>query len=424
MLPCTHPCFHDSMHPCIHAALLPCTHPPNHPYSNAPMPSPMHPCTHAPMHSNPSLMHLSNDALVDESPHRFSLPQTLRYSIFLAPHSFPSPITKRQSPPFLSAYHDCFFLSNSFCPYKQALPESSHMYDEAQHLFAAHGVKVAGTEVDLPAMMAQKSSAVAALTKNIEVLLKKNKVTYLKGLANIVAPHDVAVSLLDSPEETKIINARNIIIATGLPAVLKKLVVLGGGAIGLELGSMWGRLGAEVTVVELTDSIGGSMDREIRHTFQRALEKQGFKFVLATKVVSADASGSRRVPYTDGLGLDEVGVKKDKEGRILVDGQFQSSVPSVFAIGDVISGPMLAHKAEAAEGIACVENLVGAKGYEEYSTIPWIIYTHPEVAMVGKTEEDLKQSGMGYRMGQLPFTANSRGRATGDTKGIRALANF
>ncbi|CAI5948916.1 unnamed protein product [Closterium sp. NIES-64] len=356
---------------------------------------------------------------------------------------------------------------NVGCTPSKALLESSHMYDEAQHSLAAHGVKVADVEVDLPAMMAHKTSAVAGLAKNIEALLKKNKVTYLKGHGKIVGPNQVAVSLLDSPGETKLMNAKNIIIATGsdvqalpgvpidekkivsstgalsLPAVPNKLVVLGGGAIGLELGSVWGRLGAEVTVVEVTDSIGGNMDREIRRTLQRTLEKQGFKFMLATKVVSADASGSGvvlqveaarggqrrqveadvvlvatgRVPYTDGLGLDAVGVRKDKVGRIVVDGRFRSSVPSVFAIGDVISGPMLAHKAEA-DGIACVDYIVGKNGHVDYGTVPWIIYTHPEVAMVGKTEEDLKQQGVDYRVGKFPFTANSRARTTGETEGM------
>ncbi|CAI5493008.1 unnamed protein product [Closterium sp. Naga37s-1] len=350
---------------------------------------------------------------------------------------------------------------------RRALLESTHMYDEAKHSLASHGVKVAGVEVELPAMMAQKSSAVAGLAKSIELLLKKNKVTYVKGHGKIVGPHQVAVSLLDSPGKTSIIIARNIIVATGsdvqalpgvqinatkivsstgalsLPSMPKKLVVLGGGAIGLELGSVWGRLGAEVTVVELTDGIGGNMDREIRRTLQRELEKQGFKFMLATKVVFANASGrgvlvqveparggqrstlqadvvlvaTGCVPYTDGLGLEAVGVRRDMARRIVVDSRFQSSVPGVFAIGDVIPGPMLAHKAEA-DGIACVENLAGKNGYVNYSTMPWIVYTHPEVAMVGKTEEDSKQSGVEYRMGKFPFTANSRAHTTRDTEGM------
>ncbi|CAI5946650.1 unnamed protein product [Closterium sp. NIES-64] len=356
---------------------------------------------------------------------------------------------------------------NVGCIPSKALLESSHMYHEAKHSFAAHGVKVAGLEVDLPAMMAQKTGAVAGLTKGIEGLFKKNKVTYVKGHGKIVGPNEVAVSLLDSPGETKSIGAKNIIIATGsdvrplpglqidekkvvsstgalsLDAVPKKLVVVGGGVIGLELGSVWGRLGAQVTVVEFMDGIGGYMDNEIRRTFQRTLQKQGFKFMLSTKVVSADASGNGvvlevepakggektkleadvvlvatgRVPYTDGLGLEEVGVQKDKAGRIVVDDKFRSSVPSVFAIGDAIPGPMLAHKAEE-DGIACVENLAGKHGHVNYATVPGIIYTHPEVAMVGKTEEEVKESGVEYRVGKFPFMANSRARTIGDSEGM------
>ncbi|CAI5969488.1 unnamed protein product [Closterium sp. NIES-64] len=299
---------------------------------------------------------------------------------------------------------------NVGCIPSKALLESSHMYHEAKHSFAAHGVKVAGLEVDLPAMMAQKTGAVAGLTKGIEGLFKKNKVTY------------------------------NIIIATGsdvrpLPGLQidEKKVVSSTGALSLDA----------VTVVEFMDGIGGYMDNEIRRTFQRTLQKQGFKFMLSTKVVSADASGNGvvlevepakggektkleadvvlvatgRVPYTDGLGLEEVGVQKDKAGRIVVDDKFRSSVPSVFAIGDAIPGPMLAHKAEE-DGIACVENLAGKHGHVNYATVPGIIYTHPEVAMVGKTEEEVKESGVEYRVGKFPFMANSRARTIGDSEGM------
>ena len=306
------------------------------------------------------------------------------------------------------------------------------MFHEAKHSFANHGVKVENVEIDVAAMMAQKSKAVSGLTKGIEGLFKKNKVTYVKGSGRISSPGEVAVDLTDGSTQT--LKAKNIIIATGsevknlpgitidekkivsstgalnLPEVPGKLVVIGAGYIGLEMGSVWGRLGSEVTVVEFADTIVPSLDAEIRTSFQRTLEKQKMKFKLKTKVVSVDASGSGvklvlepsaggeqtvleadvvlvsagRVPYTKGLGLEEVGVKVDKFGRIEVDNHFQTNVPGVFAIGDVIPGPMLAHKAEE-DGIACVELIAGKAGHVNYDTVPGIVYTHPEVASVGKT---------------------------------------
>ena len=347
----------------------------------------------------------------------------------------------------------------------QALLQSSHMFHEAKHSFANHGVKVENVEIDVAAMMAQKSKAVSGLTKGIEGLFKKNKVTYVKGSGRISSPGEVAVDLTDGSTQT--LKAKNIIIATGsevknlpgitidekkivsstgalnLPEVPGKLVVIGAGYIGLEMGSVWGRLGSEVTVVEFADTIVPSLDAEIRTSFQRTLEKQKMKFKLKTKVVSVDASGSGvklvlepsaggeqtvleadvvlvsagRVPYTKGLGLEEVGVKVDKFGRIEVDNHFQTNVPGVFAIGDVIPGPMLAHKAEE-DGIACVELIAGKAGHVNYDTVPGIVYTHPEVASVGKTEEQVKAAGITYVVGKFPFMANSRARTIDDAEGM------
>ncbi|KAH7404529.1 hypothetical protein KP509_15G030200 [Ceratopteris richardii] len=339
------------------------------------------------------------------------------------------------------------------------------MFHEAKHSFASHGVKVGGVEIDIPAMMAQKNKAVAGLTKGIEGLFKKNKVSYVKGSGKIVSQGEVLVDLLEGG--TKTLKAKNIIIATGsavkslpgitidekkivsstgalsLPEVPKKLVVIGAGYIGLEMGSVWGRLGSEVTVVEFADTIVPSLDAEIRSSFQRTLEKQKMKFKLKTKVVSVDASGpgvkltlepstggeqtvleadvvlvsAGRIPYTEGLGLKEIGVKMDKFGRLEVDKHFQTNIPGIYGIGDVIPGPMLAHKAEE-DGIACVELLAGKPGHVNYDTVPGVVYTHPEVASVGKTEEQVKALGISYAVGKFPFMANSRARTIDDAEGL------
>lgn len=339
------------------------------------------------------------------------------------------------------------------------------MFYEAKHAFPSHGVKVGTVEIDVPIMMSQKEKAVSSLTKGIEGLFKKNKVEYVKGTGKITAPGEVAVDLMEGG--TKTLKAKNIIIATGsevkslpnitidekrivsstgalsLPEVPKKLVVIGAGYIGLEMGSVWGRLGSEVTVVEFADTIVPSLDAEIRKAFQRTLEKQKMKFKLKTKVVSVDASGSDvklvlepstggeqttleadvvlvsagRVPYTKGLGLEEVGVKIDKFGRVEVDHHFQTNVTGIYAIGDVIPGPMLAHKAEE-DGIACVELLAGKAGHVNYDTVPGVVYTHPEVASVGKTEEQVVAMGIKYVVGKFPFMANSRARTIDDADGM------
>ncbi|KAG9454758.1 hypothetical protein H6P81_007662 [Aristolochia fimbriata] len=354
---------------------------------------------------------------------------------------------------------------NVGCIPSKALLHSSHMYHEAKHSFANHGVKFSQVEVDLPAMMSQKDKAVSNLTRGIEGLFKKNKVNYVKGFGKFVSPSEVAVDTLDGASTT--VKGKNIIIATGsdvksLPGVTidekkivsstgalalsevpKKLVVIGAGYIGLEMGSVWGRLGSEVTVVEFAPDIVPSMDSEVRKLFQRTLEKQKMKFMLKTKVVGVDTSGegvkltlepaaggeqsileadvvlvsAGRVPYTAGLGLDKIGVQTDKAGRITVDHRFATNVPGVFAIGDVIPGPMLAHKAEE-DGVACVEFIAGKEGHVDYDMVPGVVYTHPEVASVGKTEDQLKTSGVVYRVGKFPFLANSRAKAIDDAEGV------
>lgn len=339
------------------------------------------------------------------------------------------------------------------------------MYHEAKHAFPHHGVQFSDLKIDLSAMMAQKDKAVSGLTRGIEGLFKKNKVTYVKGYGKFISPSEVSV---DTPDGgSAVVKGKHIIIATGsdvksLPGVTidekkiisstgalalteipKKLVVIGAGYIGLEMGSVWGRLGSEVTVVEFAPDIVPTMDGEVRKQFQRMLEKQKMKFMLKTKVVGVDTSGegvkltiepaaggeqstleadvvlvsAGRVPFTDGLGLEKLGVETDKIGRITVDKKFMTNVSGVYAIGDVIPGPMLAHKAEE-DGVACVEFIAGKEGHVDYDLVPGVVYTHPEVASVGKTEEQVKATGVAYRVGKFPFMANSRAKAIDDADGI------
>ncbi|URD88489.1 dihydrolipoyl dehydrogenase, partial [Musa troglodytarum] len=354
---------------------------------------------------------------------------------------------------------------NVGCIPSKALLHSSHMYHEAKHAFPSHGVKFSQLEIDLPAMMAQKDKAVSGLTHGIEGLFKKNKVNYVKGFGKFVSPSEVSVDTLEGGNT--VVKGKNIIIATGsdvkslpgitidekkivsstgalsLSEVPKKLVVIGAGYIGLEMGSVWGRLGSEVTVVEFAPDIVPSMDGEVRKQFQRMLEKQKMKFMLKTKVVGIDASGdvvkltvepaaggeqstleadvvlvsAGRIPYTAGLGLDTIGVQTDKAGRIPVDKHFMTNVSGVYAIGDVIPGPMLAHKAEE-DGVACVEFIAGKEGHVDYDMVPGVVYTHPEVASVGKTEEQVKALGVAYQVGKFPFMANSRAKAIDDAEGL------
>jgi dihydrolipoamide dehydrogenase len=317
-------------------------------------------------------------------------------------------------------------------------------------------------------MMAQKSKSVSGLTKGIEGLFKKNKVTYAKGWGSLTStPGEVVVAKEDGTTET--ISTKNVILATGsepaslpgvdvdeetvvtstgalaLTEVPKRMVVIGGGVIGLELGSVWGRLGADVTVVEFAKDICPPMDAQVRKTFQRALKKQGFNFKMEKKVTSAKklASGAieltvepsaggdaetleadvvlvatGRKPYTSGLGLDAAGVETNARGQVVVDMHtYATNKPGVYAIGDIVEGPMLAHKAEE-EGISCVEQLAGKPGHVNYDVIPSIIYTHPEVAWCGKTEEEVKASGAEYNVGTFPFAANSRARTNDDSEGL------
>ncbi|KAL0288073.1 UNVERIFIED_CONTAM: Dihydrolipoyl dehydrogenase 1, mitochondrial [Sesamum calycinum] len=302
---------------------------------------------------------------------------------------------------------------NVGCIPSKALLHSSHMYHEAKHSFASHGVKLASVEVDLPAMMAQKDKAVGNLTKGIEGLFKKNKVSYVKGYGKFLSPSEVSVDTLEgiTIDEERIVSSTG---ALALKDVPKKLVVIGAGYIGLEMGSVWGRLGSEVTVVEFASDIVPTMDGEVRKQFQRSLEKQKMKFMLKTKVVSVDTTGNGvKLTLEPAAG----GVETDKAGRILVNERFATNIPGVYAIGDVIPGPMLAHKAEE-DGVACVEYIAGKEGHVDYDMVPGVVYTHPEVASVGKTEEQVKALGVDYRVGKFPFMANSRAKAIDDAEGL------
>ncbi len=360
---------------------------------------------------------------------------------------------------------------NVGCIPSKALLQSSHHYEAAAHEFAAHGIRTGKLSVDLKTMMARKDKVVGDLTKGIEFLFKKNKVDYIVGAGVIASADTVEVEAADGERQT--LKTKNIIIATGsdvapLPGVEidekrivsstgalslnktpKSMVVVGGGVIGLELGSVWRRLGAEVTVIEFLDNILPGMDGEVVKQMTRTLKKQGMKFKLKSKVTGAKASKSGvslsveprdggeaetvkadvvlvaigRRPYSDGLGLDKAGVAMDERGFIAVDGDLQTNVKGIYAIGDVIGGAMLAHKAEE-EGVAVAEHLAGQSGHVNYDAIPGVVYTWPEVASVGKTEEALKESGVAYRSGKFPFSANSRARANADSEGfVKVLAD-
>jgi dihydrolipoamide dehydrogenase len=347
---------------------------------------------------------------------------------------------------------------NVGCIPSKALLHSSELFHEAGHTFATHGIKIGKPELDLPAMMKHKAGVVGASTKGIEFLFKKNKIDWLKGAGKLLGGGKVEVTAADGAKS--VAAAKHIVIATGsdvmplkgitideqrivsstgaleLGKVPKSLVVIGGGVIGLELGSVWSRLGAEVTVVEFLDRILPTMDGEVSKQMQRILEKQGMKFKLSHKVTAAKPAKSGvtltvepakggdaatleadvvlvaigRRPYADGLGLDAAGVQLDDKGRIKTDHHFATTAPGVYAIGDVIAGPMLAHKAEE-EGVVLMEQLAGQKPHLNYDAIPSVVYTWPEVASVGKTEEELKAAGVTYKAGKFPFTANARARA-------------
>ena len=348
---------------------------------------------------------------------------------------------------------------NVGCIPSKALLNSSEKFDEAKHDFDNHGIVTSSVKMDIKKMMARKESVVDGLTKGIEFLFKKNKVTWLKGEAQFVS--DQEINVINGKEKNSY-KAKNFLIATGsesaaLPGVdvdektivsstgalsltktPKKMVVIGGGYIGLEMGSVWARLGSEVTVVEYLDTITPAMDKEISKTLMKTLKKQGFEFKLGTKVtgakktktgvtltVEAAQGGNKekieadivlvsigRRPYTDSLSLDKAGVACDERGFIQVNKAFQTSKAHIYAIGDVIGGAMLAHKAED-EGVICADTLVGKAHAMRYDTIPGVIYTWPEAASVGFTEEELKEAGIAYDVGKFPFQANSRARSNG-----------
>ena len=360
---------------------------------------------------------------------------------------------------------------NVGCIPSKSLLNLSENFNKAKKNFNQQGIEIAGLKLNIEKMMSNKNKSVQVLTKGVEFLFKKNKVTYFKGKGVIFAKNNITV--YGSNNSRTNIKAKNIVIATGsgvasLPGieideknivsstgalsfekVPKKLAVIGGGYIGLEMGSVWSRLGSEVTVIEYLDFITPGMDREISNEFQKILTKQGIKFKMESKVNTVNNNKDSvtinytniknskeekievdkvlvsvgRKPYTEGLNLLKVGVKLDKKGRIEVNNKLQTSVENIYAIGDVIKGPMLAHKAEE-EGIAVAEILAGQAGHVNYDVIPGVVYTSPEVATVGKTEEQLKDENKSYKVGKFPFMANSRAKVNNETEGfVKILAD-
>ncbi len=362
---------------------------------------------------------------------------------------------------------------NIGCIPSKALLHASEVFHEAGHSHATLGVDVGTPKLNLPAMLAHKDATVEANVNGVAFLFKKNKIDTFMGTGKILAAGKVSVTAEDGTVQE--IETKNIVIATGsdvagipgvnvefdekviisstgaleLEKVPERLVVVGGGVIGLELGSVWARLGSKVTVVEYLDKILGPMDGEVSRQFQRMLEKQGIEFKMSAKVTGVEKSGkgakitfepvkggeaqtieadvvlvsTGRKPYTDGVGLKEAGVAVDDRGRVAIDDHWQTNVPGIYAIGDVVEGAMLAHKAED-EGIAVAEILAGQVGHVNYDAIPSVVYTQPEVASVGKTEEELKAAGIEYKAGKFPFTANGRARAMLHTDGfVKILAD-
>ena len=361
---------------------------------------------------------------------------------------------------------------NVGCIPSKALLYASEIFASAQHGFEALGVSVSKPKLDLAGMMAHKQKTVDGNTSGVAFLMKKNKIDTIYGTARILGAGKVEVAAKDGSKQT--LETKNIIIATGsdvagipgmkididekvivsstgalsLPKVPHHMVVVGAGVIGSELGSVWSRLGAKVTVVEFLDKVLGPMDGEVSKQFQKLMEKQGIEYKLGAKVTGVEktASGAKvtfepvkggsaetleadivlvatgRRPYTEGLGLKEAGVTLDERGRVNIDSHWQTNIAGIYAIGDVVKGPMLAHKAED-EGVALAEILAGQKGHVNYDVIPSVVYTEPEVASVGKTEEELKAAGIEYRVGKFPFSANGRARAMLKTDGfVKILA--
>ena len=351
------------------------------------------------------------------------------------------------------------------CIPSKALLQSSERYEEVTKHFAEHSINVSGVELDLNKMLKRKDKVVKTLTTGIKGLFKKNKVTRFEGHASFVSPTEVKVT---SEAGEQLISAPKVMIATGsvpanlpgiewdgdriggstealsYPEVPKHLVVIGAGVIGLELGSVWRRLGAQVTVLEYMPTAMAGMDADLSKEAVKIFEKQGISFMFGVKVTGARVEGEGcvveveggepvhcdrvlvsvgRKPNTEGLGLEAIGVETDRRGVVQVDAHFETNVKGVFAIGDVAPGPMLAHKAEE-EGIACVEHMVTGYGHINYDTIPSVVYTHPEIASVGKTEAQLKEAGVPYKLGKFPYMANGRARAQGEQDGfVKVLAH-
>ena len=360
---------------------------------------------------------------------------------------------------------------NVGCIPSKSLLNLSENFNKAKKDFNKQGIEIEGIKLNIEKMMSNKNKSIQVLTKGVEFLFKKNKVTYFKGKGVLLSKNDIVV--YESNNKRTNIKSKNIVIATGstvtsLPGieineknivsstgalsfdkVPPKLAVIGGGYIGLEMGSVWSRLGSDVTVIEFLDFITPGLDREISNEFQKILSKQGIKFKMGSKVESVKDQGNTvlisytnvknskkevlevdkvlvsvgRKPYTEGLNLSKVGIKKDSKGRIEVNNKLQTSVSNIYAIGDVIKGPMLAHKAEE-EGIAVAEILAGQAGHVNYDVIPGVVYTSPEVATVGKTEEQLKEENKSYKIGKFPFLANSRAKVNNETEGfVKILAD-
>jgi dihydrolipoamide dehydrogenase len=360
---------------------------------------------------------------------------------------------------------------NVGCIPSKALLHASELYEEAGHLFGKMGIMTGNTALDLSAMMAFKDEGVDGNVKGVAFLFRKNKVETFAGVGRILAPGRVAVTAANGSAET--LDTKAIVIATGsdvaqlrgvtidekrvvsstgalvLDKVPDRLLVVGAGVIGLELGSVWRRLGAEVVVVEFLSRILPGMDEEVARQFQRLMQRQGMTFRLSSKVARIDSSGNRvkafvepaaggasetveaeivlvavgRVPYTEGLGLETAGIRTDDRGRIVINPHFHTNVPDIYAIGDVIAGPMLAHKAQD-EGVAVAEIICGQAGHVNYDAIPNVVYTYPEIAAVGKTEEELKSAGIAYNVGKFPFSANGRAKINLTPEGfVKILAD-
>jgi dihydrolipoamide dehydrogenase len=360
---------------------------------------------------------------------------------------------------------------NVGCIPSKAMLHASELYEETGDTFAKMGIKVGKPGMDLPTLHKYRLQNVESNVKGVDFLFKKNKIETFRGVGRIAAPGKVEVKAGDGKTQT--LETKAIVIATGsdvarlngidldekrvvsstgaleLPKVPQKLLVVGAGIIGMELGSVWRRLGAQVTVVEFLDHILPGIDSEVARQFHRIQQKQGIAFKLSSKVTAIDSSGKTlkvkvepaaggaaetieadvvlvaigRAPFTDGLGLEAAGVKKDNRGRVIIDPHFATNVPGIYAIGDAVAGPMLAHKAEE-EGVAVAEILAGQAGHVNYDVIPNVVYTFPEIASVGKSEEELKAAGVTYNVGKFPFTANARARANLATEGfVKILAD-